>query len=194
MSQWQASQLSTDSGRAPTAEELLVNVKQLIDQPEFSLETSNRVPYSDRTQQYSQILASLSDMLSQFPRVNGSTTIQDLELASALARLSLDAIERVGQRMEGSLAGHERSFTRRLLVCSAALEGWVQKNDMDLENAEGLRDRVLQVLISALQMLVHEASTTEKKFEDGTFAVIGCLEGMTTALHGKVVFRNLRKC
>jgi hypothetical protein len=63
---------------------------------------------------------------------------------------------------------------------------------MDLENAEGLRDRVLQVLISALQILVRETSTTGKKFEDGAFAVIACLEGMTTALHGGVMFRNLR--
>lgn len=181
MSQWRASQVSTDSGRHSTAEDLVLKVKELIEQPKFSLGVANRVPYGEETQRYSQILASLSDMLSQFPRVNGSATTQDAQLAF----LCLDAIERISQRMEGSLARYERDFTRKLLICSAAMEGWVQKDGVDLQDAEVLRDRTSQVLTNTLQLLLREASATGKKFEEGTFEVIECLVGMNSALHGK---------
>lgn len=191
MSQWRATQVSTESGLTPTAEQLLTDVKRLIEQPEFTETQENRVPFSDKTQPYTNIIASLSDMLSRFPKSDESITSQELTLTCSLARLSLDAIERLTSRMEGALAGQERSFTQKLLLCSLTLTDWLQREPVVLDDGQGLRTRLLEVLVGGLCILTREPNPAGKKFEGGVFSLIVCLEGILGTLAGVLHSRLL---
>ena len=184
MSQWPPTQLS-EGGRPLTAETLLRDVKHLIEQPEFSLEyTANRDPYTDKTKQFAELVGSLSDMLSLFPKVEGGASKNEMDHAMDLAHLSLDAIERISARMEGVLAGDERSLTGRLLMCVSTVDEWVGKGGPN-EKLGNLRERILQVLARGFRHRIEETFTTNQKFEDGILVVKACIREAVSSVHCK---------
>lgn len=182
MSQWPTTQLS-QGGNPLAAEILLKDVKHLIEQPEFSLELiANREPYTDKTKQYAELIVILSDMLSSFPKADGGTSEQDLDRAVDIARLALDAIERVGSRMEGALAGEEKALTANLLVGLSIVDGW----DAQIgprESIVTLREIILRVLIKGFRHRVEETFMSAPKFENGILVVSACIKEMLSSAH-----------
>lgn len=187
MSQWPASQLSAESGRAPTADELLVNVKQLIEQPQFRPDLPGRVAFSDKTPQYSLIISSLSDMLRQFPPISNNATKKDLDVTISLAHYALKAVERVSQRMEGAMAGEEYALTSKLVICLATIDEWEQSGIDIFEAPDKLRDHIVQVLTGQFALRVTETFTTERKYEDGLPIVTHCLEEVHSVLNSTLL-------
>jgi DNA-binding transcriptional regulator YiaG len=190
MSQWPATQLSTESGRAPTADELLVNVKQLIEQFRSKSNATNRVVFSDTTSQYTLIVTSLSDMLSQFPTMSSKATKKELDEAIPLARHSLEAIELVSRRMEGALAGQEYALTSKLLVCLGTIEEWEQSNSNTFQAPYELRDNIIRVLTGLFALRVTETFATEQKYDDGLSAIKNSLEEIFSTFNGAFIPLN----
>ncbi|KAG8825150.1 serine/threonine-protein kinase M1 [Serendipita sp. 401] len=177
MSQWLGTQRSTDSGKAPSASELITNVRQLLEQPQLRLASNDRVPFTEDTKQYTETILSLSDMLSQFPKYQGAFTRQNLDQELTLANLSLDAVERVCKRMEGALANQESTLMWRLLTCVSTLDDWDIRGTTNLENLNSLRLRILQTLANAFRIrAIDESFVTGKGFEEGLSSVNRCLD------------------
>lgn len=182
MSQWQSSQ-------PPTAEQLLSNVRQLVNQPKFQSLSGRRDPYDDTTVQYTEIIDSLSDMLSQFPQATVSASPKELKLPVEIAYLSLDAIERVSYRMEGALVGQERNCTWKLLSCIAILDRWDQKNTRVFQEFKSLRTKVMEGLARVYQIRKGESFTLETKQSDGLVVINSCLDSALELL-GEIITQD----
>ncbi|CAG8612806.1 9231_t:CDS:2, partial [Acaulospora colombiana] len=182
MSQWVATQTS-DSSRGPTAAELLMNVKELIDQPQFSGKVQSRVPLGEETKQYTEIIISLSDMLSQFPKPNVPSNKKEMDLAISLASLSLEAMEQISKRMEGVLVGQESNLTSKLLGCLAIVDDWDQKPEVDLNKLQELRQHTSQVVAASLSHRLEESFVTERNLGDPFQVVEECMQEIMTTIH-----------
>jgi len=180
MSQWLSTQ-SSEGGMRLTAEALLKDVKALIEQPEFSLELPARDAYTAKTRQFTELIVSLSDMLGLFPKAGGGANKEDLDRAVDLARLSLEAIERVSTRMEGALLGEEKHVTGKLLVCLATVDGWDGRTESTPEKMSGLRARILQVLVGGFRHRIEETFMAAQIFENGVLSTDACLREMVSS-------------
>jgi hypothetical protein len=180
MSQWLSTQ-SSEGGMGLTAETLLKDVKMLIEQPEFSLELPARDAYTAKTHQFTELIVSLSDMLSLFPKAGGGANKEDLDRAVDLARPSLEAIERVSARMEGALLGVEKHVAGKLLVCLATVDGWDGRMESTPEKMSSLRARILQVLVGGFRHRIEETFTAAQKFEDGVLSTDASLREMVSS-------------
>jgi hypothetical protein len=185
MSQWLATQIS-DSSRGPTAAELLLNVKQLIEQPQFSGKVQSRVPFGEETKQYTEIIISLSDMLSQFPKPNGIANKKEMELAISLANLSLEAVEQISKRMEGVLVGQEPNLIAKLLGCLAIVDDWDQNPEVDPSKLEELRKHVIQVVATCLSHRLEESFVTDRNLGDPSQMTAECMQEIVTVIQGEM--------
>lgn len=185
MSQWQASQLSGDSSILPAIDDLLKNVRDLVNQPQLNSETTEKIPYNDNTSQYSTIIESLADMLSRLPVPAQRPEVSQLRLAAELARLSLDAISRIVKRMEGVLAGGERSLMIKLFKCASVLDEWNESDQADLLSFSDLRNTTVIVLSGGLRARFNEMFIPSKRHIDAREETIACLDEIVTVIQGK---------
>jgi hypothetical protein len=176
------------------AETLLKDVKRLIEQPEYSLELTSRDAYTAETHQFTELIVSLSDMLSLFPKAEGGANKEDLDRAVDLARLSLDAMERVSARKEGALLGKEKHIAGRLLVCVATVDGWDGRTGSSPDKMSGLRARILQVLIGGLKHRIEETFIAVQKFEDGVLSTDASLREMVSLASCKQFVTKKPRC
>ncbi|PVG03672.1 hypothetical protein CPB86DRAFT_749052 [Serendipita vermifera] len=181
MSQWVATQTS-DSSRGPTAAELLMNVRELIEQPQFSGKAQGRVPFSEETKQYTEIIISLSDMLSQFPKPSVLANKKEMELAISLANLSLEAVEQISKRMEGVLLGQELNLMAKLLGCLAIVDDWDQKPEVDLNKLQELRQHTLRVVAASLSHRLEESFVTERNLGEPFEVFEDCMQEIMTTI------------
>lgn len=181
MSQWPSTQLS-EGGRPLTAENLLKDVKQLIDGPQLGSDpVTNRDPYTEGTKQFTEIILSLSDMLTSFPKMEGGASKHDLDRAVDLARLSLDAIDRISTRKEGVLSGEEKDLTRKLVTFVATVDGWIVRGGPE-ENMRDLREQILLVLNKGFRHRVEETFIPGLKFENGILVTNICLKEILSSV------------